>query len=111
MTPENEWTTGRINDLAAQVRTVASVVTLVATHDVKIDAHSEDILALRENQREAVKEFRDTLVAFDKACEKKVERLEAAIGTRRWSPMAIVGLVAAITSPAGVALAAVLDKV
>ena len=96
MTPER-WTDDRLDDLAHQVRAVASVASLVAGHTAKLDALDDESHALRDAQRDATAEFRRVLSEFDRACEKKVERFEKAMDeqakqvdtltrAQRWTP-------------------------
>lgn len=97
VTPD-EWNDRRLDDLAAQVRVVASLATQVATHTAKIDGADDDIKALREMLRDFVTESRKVLVAFNATCETRVQRVEMKVDeltrAQRWTPAqwaAIVG--------------------
>lgn len=129
MSPD-EWTSGRLNDLAAQVRLVAALSTQVATHQVKIDGVESDIDRLTTVQREAFAELHRILQKFDEECDRKVQRLEKAIKDqgvsldrkidtqadkieqqardRQWSPMVKAALFAPLLGSLGTALAVVL---
>lgn len=96
MTPD-EWPDRRLDDLAAQVRMVASLSTLVATHDAKIDGQGEEIDAIREMLREAVVRVEKAMDAISVECdrnssrvEKKVDRqaekIEQLTVAQRWTP-------------------------
>ncbi len=58
---------------------VASLSTLVATHDAKIDGLGDDVRGLRELHREMLVEMRATLATYNAECEKKIVRVEAKI--------------------------------
>jgi ElaB/YqjD/DUF883 family membrane-anchored ribosome-binding protein len=111
VTPVDKWTDDRLDDLAAQMRAIASVATLVATHEVKIDGQSAEVKALREAQRDALKEFREVLQKFDDACEDRVRslalRIEEQTRARQWTPQ----VKAAILGPTFASLIAALALV
>lgn len=104
MSPGDEWNDKRLDDLAHQVRVVAALTTLVATHDAKIDGLFDDvqaIVAARDKNMarydKSLEELRDehraAVRAWSEACDKKVDRLEAKIDAQaqaaqanKWSP-------------------------
>lgn len=113
MSPD-EWGKDRLDDLAYQVRTVASLTTLVATHDAKIDGLGDDIDALREAHREFVTDSRRALESWNQACDRKVTRLESKIDEQarlvqanKWTPTQWAAILGP-TFAAFVGLAAVL---
>lgn len=143
MTPLDRWSDDRLNerfrdlsdryeDLRGQVRTVASLTTLVATHDAKIDGAADDIAALRQLARDSTREYKEMLAGFDRTCEAKVSRLEKAIveqgktldrkidaqadkieehaKAREWSPAVKVALIGAVFGPLMGAIALVLQS-
>lgn len=100
---------------------VASLSTLVATHDAKIDGQGEEIDAIRELLREAIVRMEKAMAAISVECdrnstrvEKKVDRqaekIDALTAAQRWTPTqwaAVLG--PAITALIG-AVALVLTK-
>ena len=89
MSPE-EWPTSRLDDLAAQVRVIASLTTLVATHTTKIDGLDDDVDALRELHREFVRDSKAMLEQINRTCETRVNRVEVKVDeltrAQRWTP-------------------------
>lgn len=104
MSPADEWGKDRLDDLASQVRMVASVTTLVATHDAKIDAIIDDVRSIERMRDANVTRFekrldelaveqRKAVKEWSRACSEQVARLEAKIDAQvlaqqanRWTP-------------------------
>lgn len=95
MVPSDDWPNGRLDDLATEVRLVASLVPLVAKHDAEIEG-------VKENQRESKRTL--------ERIESKVDNLSSAgrMTPKQWAatlgPVAIaligaVGLVLAKGGP------------
>ncbi len=106
MVPER-WSDDRLDDLAQQVRVVASLSTLVATHHAKIDGLDDSVKAGDAAHRQFVADSRASLVAWSEACDKKVSRLEHKIDAQaeraqanKWTPVQW----AAILGPTSAAL-------
>ena len=113
MVPER-WSDDRLDDLSHQVRVVASLTTLVATHTAKIDGLGDDVEAIQVAHREFVADSRDALAAWSRACDIKVDRLERKIDAQaeraqasRWTPTQWVAVLGPTLS-ALIAAAAVL---
>lgn len=96
MTPER-WSDDRLDDLASQVRFVASLATQVATHHAEISGHEDDLKNVREAQREAMTRMERTLEVIGKTCEDHTRRVEVKVDTQakkietltaaqRWTP-------------------------
>ncbi len=106
MSPD-DWTDGRLDDLAAQVRALAAVSTLVATHAAKIDGVEDDVKALRDMHRDFVTESRKVLEAFNVSCETRVARVERKVDeltrAQRWTP----GQLALVIAPTIAAVASI----
>jgi hypothetical protein len=110
----DEWGKERLDDLAYQVRTVAALTTLVATHDAKIDGLGDDVEALRTAHREFVADSREALRIWSEACDKKIQRIEARLDRDRasheWTLSAKLTLFAALFGPLLGALVIVLVR-
>jgi hypothetical protein len=92
-----EWNDRRLDDLAAQVRFVASLATQVATHHAELSGLDDDVKALREAQREAIARMEVALLEVGKTCEKHTEAVRLDVReqgleirkltvAQRWTP-------------------------
>lgn len=93
----DKWPNERLDDLATQVRLVASLTTQVATHHAEISGHDDDIRALRQAQAEAIAKTERMLETIGQTCERhtsvvRQEVREQAVEIRkltaaqRWTP-------------------------
>ncbi len=108
MTPD-AWTDERIGDLATKVELMATAVTHVARHAVKLDNLEEDIRESKESRREDREAMKAALTAIAATCEANTRRVEDKIDAQRWSPMLKVAAAAAVLGPAATIAAVLLQ--
>lgn len=97
----DKWSDERLDDLATQVRFVATLATQVATHHAEISGLDDDVKGLRDALREAMARMEASLIAVGKTCEEHTRRVErkideqaTAAAANKWTPtqwVAILG--------------------
>ncbi len=78
----DDWPDRRLDDLAQQVQLMATAVTHIARHAVKLDNIEDDIRESKEARREDVARFQAALQAIAETCESNTRRVEAKIDAR-----------------------------
>lgn len=109
MSPRDEWTDRRLDDLATKVDLMATAVNHVARHAVKIDTLEDDIREGKGTRREDVARFEAALTQIAKTCEDNTRRVEAKIDGQRWSPTLKVAAGAAVLGPVATIAAVLLQ--
>lgn len=95
--PPERWSDDRLDDLASQVRFVASLVTQVATHDAELTGLDDDVRALREAVRDGSVRTEVALTGVAKACEDQTSAVRLEVRdqaaelrrltvAQRWTP-------------------------
>lgn len=69
----------RFDDLAAQVRMMATLATQVATHHAEISGHDDDIAALWRAQAEGWARAEKMLEGIGKSCERHTEAVQVEV--------------------------------
>lgn len=91
MAPD-DWSDARLEELARDVKGLyASYGVLMqgmARLDERADVGDRERREAREAQERFAAQFNSTLEKFDKACDLKIERLEKAMDSKRWTPTA-----------------------
>lgn len=120
MTPE-KWNDERLDDLAQQVRTMGTLTGQVVTNAANIKGHEDDIRAIRESMRDAIKDTGRMLVAVGAECDKNSVRVEKKVDdlakdfkerskAQEWTLATKLTLFSALFGPLAAALIVVLTK-